>query len=295
LEGLVDLVPNRPIPARRVAEMDTEAERIRIDASLGSMTWRTWGKGRAILLLHGGSGSWSHWIRNISPLATYYRVSAPDMPGFGDSDNIPEPASTEIVADAVRVALSRVIGTEPVVIVGFSFGAMVGAWLAKKLPRQVTALVLVGAVGLGLRRNAIELHSWRRLADSAERRKAHRANLQALMIHDHDCIDELAIYLQQQNAERTRLNTRRFSRSNPLSENLTQIDVPLAAIWGEHDVTAAPFLDERREFLHRVRPGAPFEVIKNAGHWVQYEAADQFNAVLLRLLEVLQPNTGRTD
>jgi len=70
---------------------------------------------------------------------------------------------------------------------------------------------------------------------------------------------------------------------------LEATNVPLAGIWGEYDATAAPYVEERRELLQRLRPGAPFEVIPGAGHWVQYEAPDRFNATLLRMLEEVKP------
>jgi alpha-beta hydrolase superfamily lysophospholipase len=55
----------------------------------GGMIWHAWGPDNAptFVLLHGGSGSWTHWIRNIEPLvAEGYRVLAVDLPGFGDSE-----------------------------------------------------------------------------------------------------------------------------------------------------------------------------------------------------------------
>ena len=52
----------------------------------GTLVWRVWGQGRPIVMLHGGSGSWNHWVRNIDALlASGRQVIAPDLPGFGDS------------------------------------------------------------------------------------------------------------------------------------------------------------------------------------------------------------------
>src|SRR5262245_31688335 len=51
----------------------------------GEMVWRRWGNGSPVMLLHGGAGSWSHWLRNIEPLCQRHTLCAPDMPGFGDS------------------------------------------------------------------------------------------------------------------------------------------------------------------------------------------------------------------
>jgi pimeloyl-ACP methyl ester carboxylesterase len=48
------------------------------------------GKGAAVLLLHGASlgSSADVWGRNLAPLAAHgLRVIAPDLPGFGHTDN----------------------------------------------------------------------------------------------------------------------------------------------------------------------------------------------------------------
>src|SRR3546814_6277896 len=45
----------------------------------GQMVWRLWGEGPPLVLLHGGSGSWTHWFRNIPALARRYRVIAADL------------------------------------------------------------------------------------------------------------------------------------------------------------------------------------------------------------------------
>ena len=55
----------------------------------GRQMWHVWGEGSgkpALLLFHGGSGSWIHWIRNVQPLSQHFTVYAADMPGLGDSD-----------------------------------------------------------------------------------------------------------------------------------------------------------------------------------------------------------------
>ena len=44
--------------------------------------WHVWGAsdGPAVVLLHGGSGSWTHWVRNIAPLRDAgWRVLVPDL------------------------------------------------------------------------------------------------------------------------------------------------------------------------------------------------------------------------
>ncbi|HMN57853.1 MAG TPA: alpha/beta fold hydrolase [Ottowia sp.] len=54
------------------------------------VVWHAWGAPEGappVVVLHGGSGSWTHWVKNIVPLLDAGRwVLAADMPGFGDSD-----------------------------------------------------------------------------------------------------------------------------------------------------------------------------------------------------------------
>gem|GEM_PF-5993958 len=47
----------------------------------------TGGEGKPVILLHGGASCASdEWEPNLAPLAQNYRVYAPDLVGFGDSD-----------------------------------------------------------------------------------------------------------------------------------------------------------------------------------------------------------------
>ena len=64
------------------------AQRVETPCGEGAMVWHAWGDPAAapVVLLHGGAGSWTHWVRNITPLvAAGRRVWVPDLPGFGDS------------------------------------------------------------------------------------------------------------------------------------------------------------------------------------------------------------------
>ena len=48
-----------------VAGVDAEGQRIETPCGDGSLVWRVWGSGPPLILLHGGYGSWTHWIRNV--------------------------------------------------------------------------------------------------------------------------------------------------------------------------------------------------------------------------------------
>lgn len=55
--------------------------------------------------------------------------------------------------------------------------------------------------------------------------------------------------------------------------------------WTRHlDALAGTDLPRREEIVRAKRPDAQFVVLAAAGHWVQYEAAERVNALLLEFL-----------
>jgi pimeloyl-ACP methyl ester carboxylesterase len=252
----------------------------------GMMVWRVWGEGEPLALLHGGSGSWMHWIRNIENLSRDFTLLVPDLPGFGESDNPPEPETAETMAQAFVAGIDAILGPQrPLSLVGFSMGGTVAGHAARLLGARVETMVLVGSAGFGLKRGPMPpLRSWRRLPSAAEQRDAHRANVAILMLHASDKIDELAVYIQTYGASIAKLKGRNVSASAPLSQCLPDLKGRLASIWGECDATAVPYLNDRLDLLRSIQPGARSEVVPGAGHWVQYEAPGEFNRRLRSLL-----------
>ncbi|MGE5268764.1 MAG: alpha/beta fold hydrolase [Thiohalocapsa sp.] len=264
-----------------VAGIAAEAERIETPCGDGTMVWRRWGSGPPLVLLHGGYGSWTHWVRNVLPLSRHFTVIAPDLPGLGESATPPEPWTAQGLAAIIVEGLDRVLprGEQPH-LAGFSFGGVIGGAVAAQLGDRLHAFTVVGSNGLGLVRQPTELRRVSADADEESEFATHRFNLNQLMIHDPAKIDELALYLQQTNHARARMRSRRFSRSGALVEALPLIKARLDGIWGERDATAYPHLDERAALLRSVQPAARFAIVPGAGHWVQFEAADRFNEVL---------------
>ena len=260
----------------------------------GGMAWRQWGEGQALVLLHGGYGSWTHWLRNIDALAAGHRVIAADLPGLGDSAMPPAPIAPESLADIIGRGLDQMLEPgERFDLVGFSFGAMLGSFVAAARGAQLRSMTLVGAASMGLRRRPMqEMKPMRRHMSAAEIFELQRINLGILMFADKDRIDDLAVELQCANVARARVKSRRFAPVNLIRPILPKIAAPLGGIWGEFDVTAYPYVDERRAALQAVQPGASFAVIPGAGHWVMYEASDAFNAALLGRLSAVAAATG---
>ncbi len=274
-------VTSMPEKEKFIAQLEACSERLVTPCADGDLVWHRWGSGPPVVLLHGGTGSWTHWARNVAALAEAHTVLAPDMPGSGDSASLPKGDGVPAIAGIVANGIARLAGG-PVQLVGFSFGGLVAGNLAAAHPELVRRLVLVGAGGLGLREGKkLPLVAWRHLESPAEREAAHRHNLANLMLWDEAKIDALALYIQSTNAQRSRINSGPFSRGDVLLEPLSRVKAPTHGIWGRHDTTVANRMSEVGPILRRTDPQATLTVIEDAGHWVNYECAGEFNRALL--------------
>ncbi len=96
-----------------------------------------------ILLLHGFPTA-SHMFRDLIPqLADRFRLIAPDLPGFGQSDMPTRNAFTYTFENIANVIdrFAEVIGLHRFAMYVFDYGAPVGFRLAVRHPDRVTALI----------------------------------------------------------------------------------------------------------------------------------------------------------
>jgi 2-hydroxy-6-oxonona-2,4-dienedioate hydrolase len=277
-------------PTEFIAALDRTSTRHTTPNGVGEVVWRVWGKGPPLVLLHGGTGSWMHWVRNIEELSGDFMLLVPDLPGSGESGNPPAPISADSIGATLAAGVASIIGPQTgFAVAGFSMGGLIAGYLVRHAGARAQCLVLVGATGTGAPRGPMEpLKSWRRLATDTEKAATHRHNLGILMIHDQAKIDALAIHMQKINAERSRIRGKHVTHTGALAEGLSGFAGRLAGIWGEFDATAVPYMAERAEKLRQFQPQAAFDVFPGVGHWVQYEAPEPFNR---RLRELVKPQT----
>ncbi|UYN95411.1 MAG: alpha/beta hydrolase [Enhydrobacter sp.] len=256
----------------------------------GRMMWHVWGDAPgkpALLLFHGGSGSWIHWIRNVLPLSERFAVYAADLPGLGDSDPPNDVRDIWSVTHCVKTAVDALLpAAERFALTGFSFGGMVSGHLATLMPERISRIVLVGAGGLKAKRKPTE--KLRKLVPempAAVLAAEARRNLELLMLHDPAKVDGVAIHMQILNSTRARTRSRDMSIAGRLSEVLPRVTTPLAGLWGEFDSTTYPYIEERIDLFRALQPDFRMHVVPGAGHWVAYEAAEAFNS---RLIEILR-------
>ena len=271
-------------PAETLSRLEREGQRAESRCGDGTMVWRSWGEGPALVLLHGGAGSWRHWVRTVSAFAPNHRVLAPDLPGLGESADPPAPPDMPTVSAIVAAGIDQLLGPRASYdLVGFSFGASVGGHVAIRHGTRVRSLTLVGAGGLVRPRTPMVLERVRGKTGEALA-QAHRTNLERIMIADPARIDALAIEIQDWNSRHARLDSPALIRTRPLAVSLPQIRVPVSAIWGERDQLAYYTIEDRVAALRALCPAALVQIIPVSGHWIAYEFADAFSAALGELL-----------
>jgi pimeloyl-ACP methyl ester carboxylesterase len=110
--------------------------------------WLESGHGTPAVFLHGLGNNAYVW-RRVMPRLSRLHVIAPDLPGFGQSE---QPRHRPLLLEYVRIIgelIDRVAPGEPVALVGNSVGGAVALRLALDRPARVSRLVLVDPAGAG--------------------------------------------------------------------------------------------------------------------------------------------------
>src|SRR2546428_8647857 len=100
------------------------------------------GKGRPLVLLHGGLGAIEMFGPNLTALAANHQVIAVDLQGHGRTADIDRPLSVEYMADDIA-ALIKYLKLDGADIMGYSLGGGVALQTAIRHPEVVRKLVVV--------------------------------------------------------------------------------------------------------------------------------------------------------
>lgn len=278
-----------------VASLDAASDKVWTACGPSSrMIWRRWGTGAPVILLHGGAGSWLHWIRNIEPLARSRTVWVPDIPGFGDSDLPGEGFDADTLAPLVLRGATEILAGEPFDLVGFSFGGLVAALIAAEPAVPVRRLVLTSVAALGLVSEPPALRAMRGVTDPQEREQIVRFNLNAMMLADPASIDDLAVLVHRTAAPRDRVKNRRLVLQKVLPGLAPRWRCPAWGVWGTSDALYRHQVDQLRAAASAL--GLVEAVyLDGAGHWLPFERSEQFNPLVRRFLDAAPATTPEND
>jgi haloalkane dehalogenase len=243
-----------------------------------------------ILLMH-GIPTWGYLYHAVIPILVQagYRVLAPDFLGHGWSDQ--RDRFDRSFQDQARmiIALLSVLGLKRVDVVGHDTGGAVALILAIEHPHIINRLVITNSVcydrfdddmldfGHPLRWKS------RPIADLVEALEESLAvglsNKSRLTPQFREGI------IAPWSSEEGKLSLLRNASALNANQTMALVDrhstitAPTLILWGMNDPWQKP---EDGMQLAREIPGAIFQAIENASHWVQQDAPEQFSDAVLK-------------
>ncbi len=265
----------------------------------------TAGQGPLVLLLHGFPEFWYSWALQIPALAAAgFRVVAPDLRGYNLSDK-PEGVRAyrleTLVADVA--ALVRELGAERAAIVGHDWGGVIAWSLAMREPTVVDRLVVINAPhpATMARRIWRRWQLWKswyvfvfqlprlpealfRLGRYAVLRRALRREPVRADAFDAAAIRRYVEAIDRPGALTAGMNYYRAAlRRNPLhaARDARPVTCPTLVVWGERDRHLSTGLLSGLEWW---APDLRIERLPDASHWVQRDAPERLNEILVGFL-----------
>jgi pimeloyl-ACP methyl ester carboxylesterase len=252
------------------------------------------GEGPPVLLLHGFPDSARLWRHQLPALTNAgLRVIAPDLRGFGASgkpDDVDEYRVGRSVADVAAVL--DALNLEKARVVGHDWGAGVAWALALLAPHRVERLAVlsVGHPAAFVRRTLREREkSWYMLLFQFPEAEALLQRDDWKLLREwaatHPDLETVIADLQRPGALTAGLN---WYRANLRPERelspraFPAVAAPTLAIWssGDHYLTEAPMLRSAEYVTGPWR----YERVEGASHWLQLDAPERVNELLLEFL-----------
>jgi len=242
----------------------------------------------------------ANWRAQVAPLvAAGHRVALWDYRGHGRSEVPTEPDAytmAQVISDLGRV-LDWFVGDAPCVLAGLSFGGLASLHFALAHPERVAALVLADS-GPGFK-NPDAADEWKRRSErTADYLEAKGMEAFVTGKAAPTCIGrdpELPAARVAADGIRAQdpAGVARFGRhvaglAPPVIDELPRIDVPSLIVVGALDKAYL----RAGEVMAAKLPRSRHVLIPDAGHIVNIEATEPFNALLLEFLDEVAAERG---
>ncbi len=236
--------------------------------------------GPIAVLIHGLGGRAEDW-RNLIPYLAYngYRVYAPDLPGYGRSE---QPANFSYsVSDEANVVLGFMdaLDLHQVDLAGHSMGGWIVQLIAYHHPDRIRRLMIFDSVGLDV------LPGWdTRLFTPTNVEQLDE--LEALLMPNPPTppafIARDILRLSGKNAwVIQRAMDQMWTGRDVTDAMLPQLKMPVLLVWGDKDrITPLPL----GEKMHQLIPQSQLDVVQGCGHLAPVQCADRVGPVVKQFL-----------
>jgi 2-hydroxy-6-oxonona-2,4-dienedioate hydrolase len=248
---------------------------------------------RGVLLIHGVGVGADSWLWNIEALGQGRMAVAPDLLGYGltDEGSYRDGPPHDAMLDHL-VALADHLGLQRLCVVGSSFGANIACHLALRLDARVDRLVLVGC-GPALNTPPVHHAMYQQslangiaaMADpTLERCERRMRNLvfDPASVPAALPLSQLTLYGLPETRDRYERRIRGIMSMEALTQydvtpRLQEIAAPTLVIWGRQDIRGE--LEEAQRHAARL-PRAKMLLWDECGHLPYLEKPAQFNAAV---------------
>ena len=276
--------------------MNTENRSIEVDGI--SLNVLVQGDGPDVLLVHGFPDDHRVWRHQVPALvAAGYRVIAPDTRGCGGSDMLPAVQDyhvDKLVEDLV--ALLDALGVDKVKLVGHDWGAAIAWNLVVKHPQRVQcyAALSVGHIAAYVRGGLVQklkgyyvlLMQLRGVSEFLLTR-FNWLGFRLVTRYPPE-FEAWRAKLGRPGRLTAALNYYRANLGMFFRRDFPTATVPVMGIWSSDDIALA----EQQMVQTEKYVDAPFQYrrIEGAGHWLQLDAPDEVNKLLLEFLKGYEHN-----
>jgi 3-oxoadipate enol-lactonase len=251
------------------------------------MAYTDAGIGRPVVLIHGYPFNRTLWNEQVAALSNSYRVIAPDLRGFGESDASEGTVTMNQMAQDVALLLDH-LGIARATIAGLSMGGYVALAFYKQLPSRVRALVLADT-----RAQADSEEAKQTRAQQAEKALTEGmagiadAMLPKLLTPETvskrpEVVKRVRDMMLKTKPEGAAAALRGMAERDDQTDLLQKISVPALILVGAEDAIT-PVADSEK--MHHAIADSRLMVLQNAGHVSNLERTEQFNQALLDFLK----------
>lgn len=254
------------------------------------MGYEDTGEGVSLVLVHGHPFDRSMWREQTAAFGSKYRIIAPDLRGYGESEAVADKTMLEEFARDIAALLDE-LKVDNLVLCGLSMGGQILFEFYRLFPQRVRALVLADTFAQ---------------LDDAERKQARYDTAERLLREGmHDYAEEVlpkmiapatiekqpavaahVLSMMRGTSPKGAAAALRGRAERPdYTPLLPQINVPTLIVVGSRD-EFTPISDA--EFMrHRIR-GSKMAVIEGAGHMPNLENPAEFNRVVEEFLKTFE-------
>lgn len=258
------------------------------DVSGGELIVFDRGEGHSILFVHGFPLNHSMWLSQLEPLATGYRVIAPDLRGFGRSGVTPGTVTMQQFAADLDSLLDVLNIPEPVTLCGLSMGGYIAFQFVQQYRDRLQSLILCDT---------------RAAADAPEAAQARLELAEAVLAEGPEPVveamlpklfaestvkDQPSVVEQVRNMIATTEPAGIAAALRGMAERpdstglLAMLDLPVLLLCGEEDRLTTP--EVMRGMAEKI-PDSTFAEIPNAGHMAPMENPEAVNRIIREFLD----------